>query len=610
MWTPLFLSTTLLLSLSGSTSAKLVTTEVDTFIKNLPTEWHTPSGIGIAVVSRHDDGTWEVETGGYGSSDASGTPVTNQMQFFIGSSSNHFDVIATGLLISNTSLSPAITWDTPMKQIFPDWKLLDSEASEKATITDLMSHRTGVPRHDPALDYSQDQDFLFKTLFPNIKPSAPFRSAWQYNNAMYTALSYIPQQLIKTPLSRFIQSNIFDKLGMNDTTYSTKKALGTGRLAKGVGQDGWGISGDIFGQNATSRDLPTFNPDSGDDGNVVSGPGGIISTAADLTVWLQTLILNGTHPTTNETIVPADVLGKLTTPIMKTDQIFPPNNDTSDVYYGGGRWMYQYRGEDLQEHDGEITGFTSTISMLPNRHVAVAILSNSLENRALVPVIKFRILDSLMGLEPSDWKTSPPPSGAPLPSESFDKLQGTYSNAGYGKIELCYVAPSTSVSSTSDSCKETLSRTNAAFMASTATHKFVVGRPGSPFNSHWILSHFSGDLFNMTDALFEPIQQNSTRVSRRRATDSTTYWPAEIDPFGVAMFDKASGGFGIGGGFWGGGSAQKEPTGSTPQDKAEVWFSKGESAAAAKANDGAALRLPGSWVFSSVAMMAAIVVLL
>ena len=59
-----------------------------------------------------------------------------------------FDVIAAGLLVSNTSLEPQISWDTKLASILPDWGLMDPVASEETTILDAMSHRTGMPRHD------------------------------------------------------------------------------------------------------------------------------------------------------------------------------------------------------------------------------------------------------------------------------------------------------------------------------------------------------------------------------------------------------------------------------------------------------------------------------
>jgi hypothetical protein len=57
--------------------------------------------------------------------------------------------IAGGLLVANESLSPRISWDTKIADVLPEsiWKLQDSIASAETTITDAMSHRTGLPDH-------------------------------------------------------------------------------------------------------------------------------------------------------------------------------------------------------------------------------------------------------------------------------------------------------------------------------------------------------------------------------------------------------------------------------------------------------------------------------
>ncbi|KAH8795143.1 beta-lactamase/transpeptidase-like protein [Flagelloscypha sp. PMI_526] len=297
--------------------AKVITPEIDSFINKLLSDWHVRSGISIAVVSRSENGSWETETAGYGVADLSNTTITGQTQFALGSNSKHFDALGTGLVISNTSVNPRISWDTPIKQIFSNWKLMDSNATDLATITDLMSHQTGLPRHDAAYNFSLTKDETLQIL-PNFKPSAPFRTLCQYNNFMYSVLSFIPEQLVGTPLTRYLQAELFDKLGMNSTTYSTKRASQSGKFAKGIGLVANEMI-DIFGSNATAWEIPSFDPNSDLDGDVISGPGGLISTADDLNVWMQMLLLNGSHPITNETIVPADVLAKLATPIIKLD---------------------------------------------------------------------------------------------------------------------------------------------------------------------------------------------------------------------------------------------------------------------------------------------------
>lgn len=82
-----FLSSPVFFFSASFVTAKIVTPEVDSFINNLLSEWHTPSGISLAVVSKAQDGSWEIETKGYGASDLKGTPVDESTLFYIGSNS-------------------------------------------------------------------------------------------------------------------------------------------------------------------------------------------------------------------------------------------------------------------------------------------------------------------------------------------------------------------------------------------------------------------------------------------------------------------------------------------------------------------------------------------
>lgn len=147
-------------------SPPILNAEIDAFINDLLTDWNSPGGVSVAVVRKTGNDTWNVETKGYGVAKADGTNVTAQTLFAIGSNSKvsglsrslpllHlridsqlFDILATGLLIANTSLDPRILWNTKIKTIIPEWGLMDPIATDEATIIDLMSHRSGLPPHD------------------------------------------------------------------------------------------------------------------------------------------------------------------------------------------------------------------------------------------------------------------------------------------------------------------------------------------------------------------------------------------------------------------------------------------------------------------------------
>ncbi|KAI3606052.1 beta-lactamase class penicillin binding protein [Moniliophthora roreri] len=144
----LFLLPSVLAQNSTSTSP-ILSPKIDIFIQDLMKEWGTPGGVSVAVVRLGSSEEWQVETKGYGVAKLQdGTNFTADTLLSMCSNSKLFDVVATGLLMSNESVTPKINWATKIASVIPEWKIMDSYASEKASIIDLMSHRTGLPRHE------------------------------------------------------------------------------------------------------------------------------------------------------------------------------------------------------------------------------------------------------------------------------------------------------------------------------------------------------------------------------------------------------------------------------------------------------------------------------
>ncbi|KAJ7774038.1 beta-lactamase/transpeptidase-like protein [Mycena metata] len=443
-------------------NTQILNPDVDAFITNLFTEWNSAAGAAVAVARRDAQGNWLVETKGYGAAKADGTKVDENTIFAIGSNSKLFDVLATGLLISNESLTPQISWTTKISSLIPNWKLMDAIASSESTIADLMSHRTGLPAHDFGF-------FLFNDTFPAVierlqylKPSLGFRDAAQYNNIMYAILSYLPTALLpnKPLFARYVKEHIIDRLGLNSTTYSFAIANATGTMADGFAREAINITENPLGPG-TTRVLPFLFPTETEDGSTISGAGGLLSTATDMARWLQMLISNGQHPTKNATIVPAAVFDKLATGVtvwVGNDDFgqFPGATELSPAVYSGAQSRIAYRGHDMLEHEGALPGYHSRITRFPFDNAGIAILTNDdAFGPLLKEVIKFRLADEILGLEPIDWNSryqaaaqeigaaatsTAAPANASLPF-SLSTVLGTYRNLGYGAdIELCGTA--------------------------------------------------------------------------------------------------------------------------------------------------------------------------
>ncbi|KAK0200076.1 beta-lactamase/transpeptidase-like protein [Desarmillaria ectypa] len=560
---------------------------VDTFINGILAEWNTPGGVSVAVVQKHGDGTWIVETKGYGNASMDGQQMTEDSLFYIASNSKLFDIIATGFLISNESLSHRISWDTKIVSIVPEWGLKDPIASSQSTITDLMSHRTGLPRHDLMYGRTDNMTSILKRL-RHLEPSAEFRDIYQYNNNMYMLLSYLPELLLphKPPFARYVKEHIFEPLGLTSTTYSVDVAQASGNLVQGMARDGVNKTENLFGMG-TPRAMwhPNWFLAGDEDGNYKSGAGGVISSAKDAATWLQALLDGGRNPITNESVIPSDVIQRVAT--GKTVETgFAPYPELSPVVYGGAQFRYTYRGHEIIEHGGSTTGFMTQISRFPSDKLGVAVFSNDNEYGSMLhEIIKWYLVDAAFGLPPIDWNTRmksevtrqyralvrdshPRPSNPRLPSVSFDALSGPYESLGYGTVDFCFIFMNQTTSDLPSPCDDSWMVLPGAIDTSVPT---LLAKWDKAWSTHIMLTHFDGNLFNV-----------STLESRHTINDTQPFWTAEVHEGSIVTaefsFDRkhqrSISGFGLTGGIWGASAEAGTRKGATAQDRAEVWFHK------------------------------------
>jgi CubicO group peptidase (beta-lactamase class C family) len=80
---------------------KFLDQETDDFINKVLKDWKSPGGVAVAFVRRDETGKWvDIETKGYGTATATGTPVTPETMFNIGSNSK---VCSSSKFIDNES---------------------------------------------------------------------------------------------------------------------------------------------------------------------------------------------------------------------------------------------------------------------------------------------------------------------------------------------------------------------------------------------------------------------------------------------------------------------------------------------------------------------------
>jgi CubicO group peptidase (beta-lactamase class C family) len=131
--------------------------------------------------------------------------------------------------------------------------------------------------------------------------------------------------------------------------------------------------------------------------------GSVHTSGKDMARWLRFHLSGGLAE--GKRVVSVEALGETHTPQMVMPipaaqrPLFP---DTVQMSYGMGWVIFDYGGNRLLAHGGAIDGFRTQITLVPDKKIGLAVLSNLHQtpmNFALTNVL----LDQLLGLPKRDW---------------------------------------------------------------------------------------------------------------------------------------------------------------------------------------------------------------
>jgi CubicO group peptidase (beta-lactamase class C family) len=355
---------------------------LDAYMAQVLKDWNAP-GIGIGVVVKGK----LVWAKGYGYRDyGKNIPYTAATTQPIASNTKLFTAVAAGMLVEEGKLD----WDNPVKQYVPSIQFYNDDLNRSVTIRDMLSHRTGITRHD-LIWYKSD--FTQKDLFERLKylePSAPMRTTFLYNNMMFAGTGYAIQLLSGRPWQTFVTERILQPLEMTSTTFTIADMLKTPEP---------GVPYTERRDNTELYSIPYYSDAIG-----VAPAGAINSNINDLSHWLIALMNDGVYH--GRQVLPKAVLKQTLQP-----SIALPNTgldvrgwgELLNSYYGMGRWTASYRGHFVAYHGGDLPGFHSQISMMPYDSVGVIVLVVGNHAAPLYNIISWNIYERLLGLSLTPW---------------------------------------------------------------------------------------------------------------------------------------------------------------------------------------------------------------
>lgn len=358
-------------------------------------------------------------------------PVTEQTAFRIGSITKSMTAASAGLLVRRQRLE----WDKPVREYVPELRLQDVFATERMTIRDMLTHRSGLPRHDMVWFHEDLPRAEYVRRLRYLEPSADFRTRFQYNNLIYTAAGYVVGRAAGSTWEEWLQRELFMPLAMKSTTTSLAALTATADRAFGYGDDD---SGKPIRISDTSVDS-------------IAPAGAVNSTIADMARYAS-MYVNGGKAADGTQLLSTAVLDEMQLPQISVP-IRARFTEVGPTHYGLGLFVSSYRGHRHIYHTGAYEGFTASLSWLPDAKVGVVILANHNLLLNFMQVITNRAFDAELGVEPIDWRArfgptepgarSPPAKEAAAktatkikPARPLTEYTGRFEHPAYGIVNV------------------------------------------------------------------------------------------------------------------------------------------------------------------------------
>jgi CubicO group peptidase (beta-lactamase class C family) len=387
----------------------------DSYMAQVLKDWNTP-GIGVGIVVNDK----LVFAKGYGYRDyEKKLPFTPTTLHPIASNSKLFTAVAAGMLVEEGKL----TWDKPIRESVPTIQFYNDQLNNNVTLRDMLSHRTGVTRHDLIWFKSP---FTRKELFERLKylePQEPMRETFLYNNLMYAGAGYVIELKSGKRWEDFVRERILAPLEMPTTNYT---------IADMTSHPDHGVP---FREKRDSFELykiPYYEDTEG-----VAPAGAIISNIDELSHWLIALMNDGKYK--GKQVLPSAALKATLQPAIGLPNTLGEALGFWEVLnpdYGMGRQTASYRGHLITYHGGDLPGFHSQVAFLPNEKIGVIVLVIGDHSAPLYNIVSYNVLERMLGLDLTPW------SDRQLKMRLANKKAGTEARAKAGADRVPNTKPS------------------------------------------------------------------------------------------------------------------------------------------------------------------------
>ena len=323
-----------------------------------------------------------VYLGGFGTRGSGQGPLTPDTRMMVGSTGKSL----TTLLMASLVDEGVMDWDTPVREVLPEFEVADEVLSETMTLRNLVCACTGVPRRDLELFFNANElsaEGIIASL-GTFEFFTAFGEAFQYSNQLVAAGGYAAAAADGARYGALLEgytdvlgAHVLEPIGMTDTTLSFAEVRASDDVATPHTQTFAGAYRPI--PLALERLLLPVAP-----------AGAHWSTARDMARYLQTLLARGVAPS-GARIVSEERLLETWEPQVPV---------SADMDYGLGWFIGDYQGLRLISHGGNTLGFTSDLALLPEKDLGIVVLTNAQGSNAFNEAVRERLFELVFEQEP------------------------------------------------------------------------------------------------------------------------------------------------------------------------------------------------------------------
>ncbi|RYD95944.1 MAG: serine hydrolase [Sphingobacteriales bacterium] len=351
---------------------KFITDSLVPYINRALTNWRIP-GAAVCIVKDNK----VVFMKGFGIKELGlNNKVDENTLFMIGSNTKAFTATALAMLANAKKLS----LDDKVTKYIPEFKLDSKPATELATVRDLLCHRLGFQTFQGDFTFYNSnlsrEDIISRMAL--LKAPYSFRTRWGYTNSAFLTAGEIIPKVAKQNWDIYLKEKIFAPLGMGNTlglSVAMQKALN--RSVPHTISDGRLIA------------IPYANLDN------MAPAGAISSTANDMSKWVLALLNEG--KVGKKEIIPQAAINATRQPQDIVGTEVHLDGEVNYQLYGLGWFLQDYHNHRIVMHDGGISGYVSSVTLVPKDNLGIVILTNTDQN-SLYDALRWEIMDAYFKL--------------------------------------------------------------------------------------------------------------------------------------------------------------------------------------------------------------------